>query len=276
MKRNVVILIAVMLLLTGCGLFKSSTPDPVSPGPTETELTEGAKQQGESTKIIGEEATKVKTTTKEPATKKSAEIIISENDKLRDLKVLLERASTGKVQAEKELEAERERTRLAEEDAAKWKEKYDGKMSKWMILLKLLGVVCIPLGIFLMLKVAGEWIWISIMGVILIITGMIVEWIEAHFEWIFGGIVLAAIFAIARLWFQQNKATDRAVARCEALKYEVKQIDEPDVKTGTGKEILDKVFGNYYGEGVMADDPVTKRLINQGRKKFKLENDPIT
>ena len=255
------LLVLVCLTLSSCcNILGIDCEDPViDSGPTAELLQDGAAVQKKNTDVIETEASKIDKTTKEPETKKSAKIIIVANDELKANQALLEQASKGKEEAVAAYKLKEKELVASKKETADWKEKYEGKVSAFMIWIKGIGVLMIPIGLFLMFKVAGERIWVSVAGVCCIVTGMVVEWIEANFIWILVGIVTAAGIAGWRLWVQQRRTVYSATRANEILKHEIKALDETevDMKTKVGTQILEKVFGEYHNDGLMSNDPTT-------------------
>ena len=278
MYMKYLLLLLCFTLSSCCSILGINCPtEPIDQGPTPQVLEEGAEVQAENTGIIEIEAIKINQTTKEPTTKLSAKKIIVANEALKANKILLQQASEGKAKAIIAYNQKQDELENSIEETNAWKEKYEGKMSAFMIWIKGIGVLMIPLGLFGMFKVAGEWIWISVAGVCLIVTGMVVEWIEDNFIWILIGIGVTIGIAAWRFWVQQRRTVQSVVNRAEILKLEVKKLDNISIKEdhAVGTEILEKVFGEYHTEGLMQNDPTTKRMIDRARRTFKKENDQL-
>ena len=269
-------LLMMFVVFHSCGSTGNNSDD-YGKSPTAGELSSGAKKQKDSIGKIQGDATNIKETSPKKEIKAKADNIIKEGERLKDNIVILEKAAEGKSAADAKIALITKEKEEVIKERDEWKEKYEGKMSKIFWLLKVGGVLAIPLGLFLMLKVSGEFVWLSIGGVLLILTGYAVEFIERNFPWILGGIFIAGVFAVLRPWWIERKVSRSAIRRTEILKEEVKKIDDETITKANkrGTEMLQKVFGSFSTDGVLQNDAVTNRIINKERKKFYDENKPV-
>ena len=218
----------LIILLT---LISCTTPT------TDKDIIKAVVVQKSSTQVIDKEAKNIIKVTQVPVVKQSAKIILSENDKLKsNIDVL---AGAGKALSDKD--------KLIEE----WKDKYNSRIAAFVLILQMIGSIAIPVGLFLAFKISKGYFVLVVIGLSLIISGMVINWILTHELIILGSLAAVALFTVARMYYSQSKATKAAVRLAE------------DLKPHVNKNVIDKLVG--HGGSVRNDD-ITKNIINNCKK----------
>ncbi len=204
---------------------------------TDKDIIKAVVVQKSSTQVIDKEAKNIIKVTQVPVVKQSAKIILSENDKLKsNIDVL---AGAGKALSDKD--------KLIEE----WKDKYNSRIAAFVLILQMIGSIAIPVGLFLAFKISKGYFVLVVIGLSLIISGMVINWILTHELIILGSLAAVALFTVARMYYSQSKATKAAVRLAE------------DLKPHVNKHVIDKLVG--HGGSVRNDD-ITKNIINNCKK----------
>jgi membrane protein implicated in regulation of membrane protease activity len=269
----------LLILLTGCSIFSSETPPPnepgkfVSKGPTPEEITKASVKQKSGTETIDTEASKIVKTTKENDTKKSAEIILDANKGLKDnITILIDTSTDSKAKQDYIDKQEKYIVDLKEHTDKKYNElldkynkledKHRGVFRMIAYFLYGLGGLSVAGGIFLLIRSGGGQWELLVFGLACVITGRLLDWIEAHFGYILIVIGVVVAYVVGRVYVVNRRATRAAVKACEQAKCELKAV---------APERVEKLFGKYHTVGSVNMDETSKQIIAAERKKINEE-----
>lgn len=257
MKRTLLAISTIVLLLNGC--MSPSTTQPMDTGASPDTLKTAASSQHVALATIRDNTTDIVTSTKEEQTKQKATAILTVlPDAEYGNKVLQSEADGKEITIEHIREIEKKLNAYEQED---------NKLSnRLLLILKLVGGIMIPIGLFLMTRGLLFAIWISIGGVFAILLSTIISYIEHNGMWIALAITAVALIPILKTFFSQNKALSASVKVAETLKRELLKH---------APAVVVDLFGDDHYPGKIVQDETTKSIIRGQRKRIAKEWAPV-
>lgn len=272
------LVLVFVLLLAGC--------IPISPlpnyyeGSSPTKLANSAETQIDVIDSISKSAKITKTNATDAIiVEAEQDKIITNIDRLRDVTETLINESRSKkswLAERSELYTELvAKTKLittlqqADEEAFK---KQRAALAQVMLWFMIVGGLCIPVGIFLAFKFDPQFIWLVVGGVILIVSGNMVTWIQDNWQWFAYGIIVAFAGMTYRMYSTHKRVVKATVKTTEQLKAEIKNLPVG----ADPKQALVKIFGDEHTTGEAGlQDNITKRAVKSVRKELRKEWAPI-
>ena len=249
------LILTLLLFLLSCTSDKATTSSitPVQPEPkvTTADLTKAKTTQVTSTEVIKKEATSIKDKTKEPDTKKSAEVILVENDKLIGnteviIKVIEDKSISEAY--EKKLRAvilERDTTvKALTDENNKLKEDKNWIYGLMTVIFYGVGCVAMAAGLFVFIRSGFnvEGLWIFLFGVVLIVVDKFAKVLDKYAIYVMIAIFIALTYFIYKAYKHQCDVSKEAVKATEITKEELKKVSP---------EAVEKLFGDYATPGLI-------------------------
>jgi hypothetical protein len=247
----------VALVLTSCTTYKK-VDLPTSTGRTTKEVQQAVKSMTASVKTIDAEATSILVEVPEGSIANSAKQILSANREVANTGSLISTEALSKVELLTKYEELTKKYNKLVEDR-------NSGFGKFKMFLSIIGGLMIPAGLFLGFRLSKEFLWLSVVGVIVIVTSSLIAFIEKNYLWVAGLVLVAIVYAFVKQYLIQGKATFEATKVAEIVKAKLKDVDMEAVTT---------LFGEGTIPGVIRQDDVTKGIILAARKKILTEAKP--
>ena len=244
------ILLTTLLVVSGC--VNTKAPTVIETGSSPKDIQKLVDKQKEATTIIDEKATIIIKTTEDGVVMDSAKEIIKENQII----IITSEALSGEAEGKNNLLMAYKQLKI---DHDKIIDEKNSGFRRLMMWLKIFGAIMIPLGIAAGIKLTKDFFWVSIAGVTVIIAASVASFIEKHFLWVFGFIVVAGIVSAVRQYFIQKRATIEATRAAEMTKERLREKDEDSVKELYG-------HGLIPGKVSQTQNATTVKLITDARK----------
>ena len=244
--KTTVVLFITLFILAGCFTGRDIIFDESDRGADPEQLMDAADQQDESIGIITAEATNVYANATKTTTKKSAIKIIDETKKIQPISSLL------RAEAESN-----EKIKALQERCVMLQKKIDSGEARLMLWLKIIGIVLIPTGIVLGIKLSRDLFVLTLAGVVLMVATQIDAFIVQYGMWLLGALTLVLGIAGFRMYIVQRRSLIGAIQVGEALKEVVKEKDP---------SLVEQMFGKGTRPGTVRHDAGTERQILSARK----------
>lgn len=235
-----------LLLINGCMTRSPTYISSTNPnGATAKELKNAAEEHTTQLNTISKEAHVIYAKATTPEIQAASKTIIDASSQITYVSDILKNESGRKDNYEQLAKAYDDLQR-----------KTDSGENRLMLLLRIIGVICIPVGIILAKFLFRDCLVISIGGAILLIAAQVDKFVARYGEWFIGLMVLIILGVAIRMYFVHRKTLFSSVSVSETLKTLLAKVDPDSIK---------QLFGEGTIPGLISQDPTTEAQIKAAR-----------